>query len=59
MQCWEKGPAAARMQRESLYTCSNGRAIGNNTGCNGAEDVGHGGLASVQGSMPDDQGDTQ
>ena len=56
MQCWEKGPAAAWMQRELSYGCSNGsgRAMGSS-----AEDVGQGGLASAQVPMPDDQSNTQ
>ena len=61
MQCWEKGPAAARMQRELSYGCSSGRdrAMGNSTGCSNAEDVGWGGLASAQGPAPNDQGNAQ
>ena len=49
------------MQREMLYGCSSGsgRAMGSSTGCNSVEDVGRGGLASTQGPMLDDQGDTQ
>ena len=49
------------MQRELLYGCSNGsgRAMGSNTGCNSAKDVGQGDLASAQGSMLDNQGDAQ
>lgn len=48
MQCWEDGPAAARMQRELSYRRSigSGRAMGSSTGCNNAEDVERGGLAS-------------
>ena len=61
MHCWEDGPAIARMQRELPYRCSSGsgRAMGNNTGCSSVEDVGRGGLASVQGPMLDNQGDAQ
>ena len=54
MQCWEKGPAVARMQRELLYECSNGRAMGNN-----AKDVGRGGLASAQVPVLYNQSDAQ
>ena len=48
------------MQRELSYGCSSGsgRSMGSGIGCNNAEDVGQGGLASAQGPMPDDQGDT-
>jgi len=43
-----------------LCRCSNGigKVMGSVTGCNSAKDVGQGGLASAQGPMPDDQGDT-
>eukprot|EP00253_Pinus_taeda_P004148 PITA_04148 len=56
MQCWEKGPTSAQMQRELSYRCSsgNGRAMGSI-----AEDVGQAGLASAQRPMLDDQGDIQ
>ena len=51
MQCWEKGPAIAWMQRELPYGCSSrsgsGRAMGNSARCSSAEDVGGGGLAST------------
>ncbi len=49
------------MQRELSYGCSSGsgRAMDSNTGCNSAEDIGWGGLASAQGSVPDDQGNVQ
>ena len=61
MQSWEKGLAATWMQRELSYRCSRGssRVMGSNIGCNSVEDVGQGGLASTQGLMLDDQGDTQ
>eukprot|EP00253_Pinus_taeda_P005361 PITA_05361 len=41
MQCWEKGPAATRMQRE-LYRCRSGssRVMGSSTRCSNVEDVG-------------------
>ena len=49
MQCWEEGPAAARMQRELSYRCNSGsgRTMGSGTGGNSAEDVGQEGLASA------------
>ena len=61
MQCWEKGPAAAQMQRKLQYRCSSGsgRAMGSNTRCSSAEDVGRGGLASAQVPMPYNQSDAQ
>ena len=48
MQCWEEGPVATRMQGELQYRCGSGSggAMGSSTGCNSAEDVGRGGLAS-------------
>lgn len=61
MQCWEKGPAAAQMQRELSYRCNSGssRVMGSSTECSSAKDVGQRGLASTQGPMSDDQDDTQ
>jgi len=49
------------MQREFSYGCSSGssRAMGSSIGCSSAKDVGREGLASVQGPMPDNQGDAQ
>lgn len=49
------------MQRELSYRCNSGsgRAMGNSIGCNIAEDVGQGGLASTQVPVPDDQSDAQ
>lgn len=42
MQCWEKGLAAAWMQRELSYRCSSGsgRTIGSSTRGDNAKDVG-------------------
>jgi len=41
------------MQRELLYGCSSGsgRAMDSSIGCNSADDVGRGGVASAQVSM--------
>ena len=60
MQRELQGLTVARMQRELSHRCNSGssRAMGSNTGCSSAEDVGQEGLASAQGPMPDDQGDT-
>ena len=59
MQCWEEAPATARMQMELQYRCSSGsdRAMGNNTGCSSAEDIGQGGLASAQVLVPYNRSD--
>lgn len=61
MQCWEKGLAAAWMQRELSYRCSSGsgRTMGSNTRYSSAKDVGQDGLASAQVPIPDDQSNTQ
>jgi len=42
MQCWEKGLAVARMQRELSYRCisDSGRTMGSSTGYSSAEDGG-------------------
>ena len=49
------------MQRELSYGCNSGRgrAMGSNTGCNSAEDVGQGGLASAHVPMSYNQSDAQ
>eukprot|EP00253_Pinus_taeda_P025459 PITA_25459 len=54
MQCWEKGPAVAQMQRELSYRCNsgNGRTMGSSIGGNSVEDVGQEGLASAQVAKP-------
>ncbi len=61
MQCWEKGPAVAWMQRELPYGCNSGsgKVMHSSTGCSSAEDVGQGGLASAQEPIPYNQSDAQ
>jgi len=68
MQCWEKGPAAAQMQRELSYRCSSGsgKTMGSSTGYSSVEDGGQqyriqqcrGWWAAAQGPMPNDQSNT-
>jgi len=61
VQCWEKGPAIAQMQRELSYRCNSGsgRTMGSRIGGSSAEDVGQEGLASARVPMSDDRSSTQ